>query len=258
MIAILVALSVALRVLVFGGLMYSDRDLGWTLRHWLSPFAMAATILFMGAAAICGAAAAPGMAADEEIQAAHLAGISPTALCAGRLLAALRLPVAALMISALCWLLAQAAAHVVPPEQGGFGAILLAHVILACALFMAGAVAFAFQAGARGRSWGGGVAAGLLLTAALVAAPFLVNSRVQAMEDPSRLLAILLLLNPVFAVESALGRDILHAPWVYARTTAADYLVDTPPPPASAGVFLIIGLAAFALAAWRLRAAFRR
>jgi hypothetical protein len=254
----LVALAAVLRHVVFGDFTDSGGDLTRALEQWLSPYALAAALFAAGAGAVYGAGAAPRSGAAEEIQSSLLAGLPPSAICGGHLVAVLRIPLAVLLYSGLMWSLAQAGARVVPAEEGGFGAILLAHVILVCVLFMTGAVAFAVQTGARGRSWGGGVAVGLLLNTALIASPLLVNSRVQVMDDPSGVLQLLLLVNPVFAVESAMGRNILRAPWVYAHTSAADYLLDFPSPLTTAGLFFCVGLAAYAVSAWKLRAAFRR
>jgi hypothetical protein len=91
----------------------------------------------------------------------------------------------------------------------------------------------------------------------MTTALFLVNPSVQTIEDPSRLVEVTLLINPVSAVETALGRDILHTGWIYEHSRAADYLTSYPPPIVSAGIFLTIGLIAHALAVIRLRRAYR-
>jgi hypothetical protein len=142
--------------------------------------------------------------------------------------------------------------------QGGSGAVLMAHLVLCCAVTMIGAVSLLCGLRRRpGRAWGRGTAVGLLLTALCVGALFLVNPCVHTLEDPSRLIEGALVINPVSAVGTALGRDILRAPWVYAHTDAADYLFAYPAPMASAGIFTTVGLIAQTLAAIRLRRAYR-
>lgn len=253
-----IVLAAAFRILVFGSPTGHGNALRDTLRQWLSPGAMAATLLLMTSAAVLGAASAPTGASEEEIQSSLLAGLGAFALCTGRFLAAMWVPGAVLALSCLLWTAAEIKLQVIPAAEGGLGAVLLAHGTLFCATLMIGAVSFLCELRRTPtRSWGRGTAVGLLMTGILVAGPFLINRRIQTMEDPTQLIERTLVINPVSAVEAALGRDILHARWVYEHTGAADYLMTYPPPATSAGIFLTVALIAHALSVLRLRLAYR-
>src|SRR5579871_2919866 len=170
----LVALSAIFEFRVFGRVIDYAHGARAFLQQWLTPAAMAATLLLLGSAAILGAAGAPPGEAEAEIQAALLAHLSASDLCSGRLLAALWCPLVVLAVSCLFWLIAQSLFHIVSAPRNGAGAILMAHLVLLSAMIMVADVSLLGGLRRRpGRAWGRGTATGLLLTVACVAALFL-------------------------------------------------------------------------------------
>lgn len=248
-----IGLAVALRYLLFGepsdGAMTPTR----TARDWLSPSALSAVLVLMLSAAVIGAAAAPSNVDKGEIEAALAAGVTSKSICGGRLIAALQLCLIGIFVSYLDWFFLQAFVQVVPPSDGGWFAILLAHIAMLCGTLMSGAVGFLFSIGESGSSRGTGIAIGLLFVSALIAGPVLIQPFLHMWDDPSSLIAALLIINPVWAVDNALGRDILHSPWIYAHTSAADYNLPYLPVAATAALYLAVGVAALWLSSVRLR-----
>src|SRR5690348_1372924 len=87
-----IVLAALLRQLLLGDAPVQNGAMATVARQWLSPMAIASTILLMASAAILGAEAAPVNLRQEEIQSAVMAGLSPFAIVTGRLMAAFQVP----------------------------------------------------------------------------------------------------------------------------------------------------------------------
>jgi hypothetical protein len=86
---------------------------------------------------------------------------------------------------------------------------------------------------------------------------FLVEPLLKRMTKPALLIETTLLINPVAAVSTAFGMDILRTNWIYDHTSAPEYLFAYPNPLLSALVFVCMTIAVLMLAAVRLRRAYR-
>ncbi len=236
---------------------YAGLAPGFLLR-WLTMGAAGAAFLFLPCAAVLGAGAVPTTAEFEATQSALMTRLTAFDLCIGRLLAALWPLESTLLASCAFWLAAQLGWRFLSGALHGFGPILIAHLVLLCAVIMIGAVGFLFATRRRpGRVWGRGALVALLWAAFCIAALLLFKGQMQKMTNPTRLIDGMLLLNPVSAVATAFQWDILRAPWLYDHTVAPDYPFLYPAPLASAGLFALIGVGALGAAAFRLRRAYR-
>jgi hypothetical protein len=233
---------------------YAGSVHGFLLR-WLTTCAVGSVCLFLPCAAVLGAGAVPTTVEFEATQTALMTRLTAFDLCAGRLSAALWPLLAAILASGAFWAVAQACRHFMP---GGLGALLTAHLVLLCAVGMTGAIGFLSALKRRpGRAWGRGAGAALLTVTLGVTGLFLANPQIRRMDDPTRLIAGALLVNPIAAVATACDLDLLRIPWLYSHTEAHDYPFAYPAPLASAGLFASVGLAAQGLSALRLRRAYR-
>ena len=102
-----------------------------------------------------------------------------------------------------------------------------------------------------------GTTAALAVAGLALSGLFLANTTVRRMDDPTGLIDGLLFVNPAAAAASALRTDVLRLPWIYERTDAPEYRFSYPPPLGSCALFGAVGALAAALAAARMRRAYR-
>jgi hypothetical protein len=253
----LLALSDALQRTWAQSSVYSGNAPDFLLR-WLAMGAAGAALLLLPCAAVLGAGAVPPQSEFEATQTALLTHLTAFDICAGRLLAGLWPVLSTLLASCAFWLAAQLGWRFVPGALHGFGPICVAHLTLLCAVFMVGAVGFLFATRRRpGRLWGRGATVALLWALFCMTTLFLANPLLLRLQDPTRLIAGTLLLNPASAVTTAFDMDVLRTNWLYDRTDAPQYPFVYPPPLASAGLFALLGGGALGLSAMRLRRAYR-
>ena len=220
---------------------------------------IAALLLICGPlACLCGADAVPPIGQFEATQSALLTRLTPSELCAGRLLAGLWLPISMVLTSCAFWLVADLIAHHVAGHATVFGALFQAHCVLLCFVGFLGAIAFLCALRRRpGRNWGRGAGVAFLAMVGCTGALFALNPLIDRMNDPSHLIEAGLWVNPVAAVVGPFQIDLLREDWLYNRTDAHDYPFVYPWPAASALLFALAGSGAIGLSARRLRRAYR-
>lgn len=237
---------------IYGG---SPPDL---LNRWLTIGAAGASLLLLPCAAVLGAWAVPPREEFEATQAALLTRLTAFDLCAGRLFAGLWPLFSTLLASVAFWLAAQLGWRFQSGAGNGYGPILVAHLVLFGAVFMAGAVGFLFAGRRRpGRVWGRGAFVSLVWCTLCVTGLFAADRWLDRLKDPTGWIDAFLLANPISAVTTALGMDVLRTNWLYDRTVATQSLYAYPSPFASTAVFAALGSISLALAALRLRRAYR-
>ena len=248
------ALAVAFQSSVMPLSEYASDSPRFVLRL-LTMAALVGPLLYMPISAVLGSFAAPPISRFEETQAMLLTRLSPFDVCAGRLLASLWPVISAILGSFALSLAAQLSRRTTPD---GYTNVLMVHLVLltsAIAVGAAGQLAAMRIRPGRVLARGIGIATGLAVFS--VSGLFLANSTIQRMEDPTRLIYAVLLINPAVAATTALQADVLRIPSIYARTDAHDYPFLYPPPAASCAVFAGCGAVALALSSLWLRRAYR-
>jgi hypothetical protein len=240
-----------------------------TPRFWLRLLTMSALVaplLYLPAAAILGAFAAPPISQFEETQSILMTRLTAFDVCAGRLLASLWPALSAILASCgfslavqLVWRPGQLLWHSVQPASPeGYGAILQMHLVLLMAVLAIGAIGYLFAIRRRpGRVWARGASFGLGVAALAIFGLFLVDSRIRTMQDPTGLINGLLAINPATAAAAALGADVLRFPFPYNHTVAPEYPFIYPPTLLTCGLYLIVAVCALGVSSIRLRRAYR-
>jgi hypothetical protein len=167
--------------------------------------------------------------------------------------------VSALLVSLAWWLTAQLLGQVAGESTGAAVRVILeTHGLVFAACLMTASVALLFALNRRpGRNVLRGAFWATDVWALCLTGLFLVEAQLKRMTKPALLIETTLLINPVAAVSTAFGMDILRTNWVYDHTSAPEYLFAYPNPLLSASVFVCIAIALLMLAAIRLRRAYR-
>ncbi len=210
-------------------------------------------------AAFAGATAAPERAEFVDTQSALLSRLTGFEICLGRLLASLWIIIAAVLLSLAFWLTAQLGWKFAPLEWGAFTVQLFAaHLLALLAALAFGSMSLLIAINRRpgrnilrGTFWASGAA--ILCYGGL----FLVEPLIKKMSAPRFLIELTLLVNPIAAVSTLKGMDILRTNWVYDQTSAPEYLFYYPAPLWSGVVFVSVAVLVLHLAAYRLRVAYR-
>lgn len=258
LLVLLLVIAGGLQSLFFGQVsVYSNNEVRFLLR-WLTTETIAAALLLPCAGAILGAGAVPAGAEREAVQATLLTHLTAWDIVAGRLLAALWMPLCVLAVSLAGWLTVQWGFRFLPENMGGIRSLLAAHAVLLAMLLMSGAAGFLFALRSRpGRSWERGALLSLILSALCLFGLFALNGPIRRMDNPTTLIEAALLVNPISGVCAALDKDILRVPWIYRRTEAPEYPCSYPSPFATGGVLVLIALGAQTAASVVLRRSYR-
>ncbi len=213
--------------------------------------------IFLLLSAIFGALSAPNSAQSHEVQSQLLTRLTAFDICAGRLLAALWVPIFSLTISCSLWLSAQGVWRFVHVTNNGVGPVLLMFLTQFLAIFSTGALSMLFALTRKPASnWGRGALIGAGWSLFSLSGILLCNAGLRRMDDPVRLINALLLINPATTAASALNHDILRRDWIYERTIAPQYLFSYPVVWQSVLFFGVMAFFALGAASWRLRRAY--
>jgi hypothetical protein len=229
------------------------------LFRWLTMAALAGPLIYLPCSAVIGAIAAPPASRFEETQAMLLTRLAPIDVCAGRLLAWLWPVISAVLASCALSLAVQLIWRpVLPGSPDGYAAIIIMHLAMLSSVLLIGAIGFLIAMRRRpGRIWERGAIGALLAAGFLLFAMLPADALIRKMDDPTRLIYSLLLVNPAVAAGTSLQVDTLRLKWIYERTAAHEYPFLYPPPLASCALFAGGAAAALGLAAARLRRAYR-
>lgn len=229
------------------------------LARWMGMLALSAPLILLPIAACLGAAAAPPVSRFEQTQSMLLTRLTAMDICMGKLLAAIWPAITATLASCALMLVVQVAWRpLMPGTPQGYPAILMVHFVLLSAVVAVAAIAFVFALRRRpGRIWARGAGAGVAAALIGLSALFLLNPIVRRMNDPTRLIYALLLINPATASTAAVNMDALRLPWLYERTDAPEYRFEYPSPTLTAAIYLGAAVGAMQVAASRLRRAYR-
>ena len=245
-VVLLFVATLALGALVFGRIpdLLESGPMGWVL---VEP--AAATIALMIAAALAGAAAA---VTAEEARSLLVTSLRPLDICVGNLTAGLTPVLVALAVDFMVWMLIVVfGQRAWPPAHLRAASVVSAHFVQLCAIALVATVAMlSSQTSASRKASLRGAVMGLLVIAACVGEVFVVNQPVSSAQA-----MWLLAPNPVAATASAVGQDILRAPWIYDHTVLVQYDYTYPAPGITAALFALATLAALAASAERLRRA---
>lgn len=218
---------------------------------------IAIPFIFLPIAAVFGALAAPNSAQSHEVQGQFLTRLTAFDICAGRLLAALWVPIFSLTISCALWLSAQGVWRFVHVTDNGIVPVLLMFLTQFLALISTGALSMLSALTRKPASnWGRGSLIGVGWSMFSLSGILLFNDVLRRMDDPVRFINALLLINPATTAASALNHDILRRGWIYERTIAPQYLFNYPVIWQSVFFFGVLALFALGTASWRLRRAY--
>ena len=216
-------------------------------------------VIFPLCAVLLGANAAPERAEFVETQSALLSRLTGFEICLGRLLASFWIVVSALLLSLAFWLTAQLGWRFAPEAWKPFAIQLFAaHAIILLASLAFGSIGLLAAINRRpgrnilrGTFWAGGLA--MVCYSGL----FLAEPIIKKMQTPRLLIEATLLINPIVAVSTLKGMDILRTNWVYDHTSAPETLFYYPAPLWSAILFAVLAEVVLHFAAYRLRVAYR-
>ncbi len=218
---------------------------------------IAIPFIFLLLAAVFGAMAAPNSAQSHGVQSQLLTRLTAFDICAGRLLAALWVPILALTLSCALWLFAQGIRRFVHVTDNGVLPVLLMFLTQFLALISTGALSMLFALTRKPASnWGRGALIGALWSLFSLTGILACNDFLRRMEDPTRIINALLLINPATTAASALNHDLLRRSFIYERTVAPQYLFCYPDVWQSVLFFGVLALFALGAASWRLRRAY--
>lgn len=227
------------------------------LSEILTMESIAIPFIFLLLAAVFGAMAAPNSAQSYGVQSQLLTRLTAVDICAGRLFAALWVPILTLTLSCVLWLFAQGIWRFVHVTDNGVAPVLLMFLIQFLALISTGALSMLFALTRKPASnWGRGALIGAGWSMFSLSGILLCNDVLRRMEDPTRIINGLLLINPATTAASALNHDILRRNWIYERTIAPQYLFSYPGVWQSVLFFGILAIFALGAASWRLRRAY--
>jgi hypothetical protein len=235
---------------------WSSNNAADLLTHWAIGAITVTGVLAAVLASILGAVSMPSVGEFESVQSSLLTRLKPIDICAGRLLAGIRIPGTMVLSSAAFWLGANLVA-VRYGTQPQYGPVVGAHITILLFSFALGGIAYLCSIKRRpGSNPVAGVCAALALGAICVSATWLVNPVIVRMDSPSRLIETTLLINPAVCIASAYQVDILREEWLYNHLQAQDYPFYYPSVSASCVLYLAAGCSAMGLSAVCLRRAY--
>ena len=228
------------------------------MKHLLSRLLTAEMLtipcLFSLAAAFLGATSVPNALETEAVEGLLLTRLSSFDICAGRLVANLWNLLLSLFLSTGIWVVANSFLRFEKADSDGVFAILTGFGIQASALLLIGALSALFAIRRRsGGSWGRGAGIASLWAVFSLIGLFMLNELIKKLEDPTRLINFLLLINPATSAASALQHDILRWNGIYERTIAPEYPFSYPLAWQSLLFFTLGTLLTLVLASWRLK-----
>ena len=250
-------LSVAVALQTQLGVLREYNATSRLLSEILTMETIAIPFIFLPLAAVFGALAAPNSAGSQEVQSQLLTRLTAFDICAGRLLAALWVPIFSLTISCALWLSAQGVWRFVHVTDNGLAPVLLMFLTQFLALISTGALSMLSALTRKPASnWGRGALIGTVWSLFSLSGILLCNVGLRRMDDPVRVINALLLINPATTAASALNHDLLRRSWIYERTIAPQYLFSYPVVWQSVFFFGVLALFALGTASWRLRRAY--
>ncbi len=217
------------------------------------------SVIFPMWAIFLGANAAPERTEFVDTQSALLSRLTGFEICLGRLLASLWIVASALLLSLAFWLTAQLGWKFSPEAWKPFAVQLFgAHTIVLLASVALGSVGLLIAIIRRpGRNILRGTFWASSLAIICYSGLFLVEPIIKKMPTPRLLIESTLLVNPIVAVSTLKGMDILRTDWVYDHTSAPETLFYYPSPLWSAVLLAVVAELALHFAAYRLRVAYR-